>query len=187
MASRIDLLDRVLAERSLADFVRQAWFVLEPKTAFLGNWHIDLLAEYLEAVAHGDITRLIINIPPRYGKSLLATIFLPCWVWLRNPAERFMFASYSAALSTKHSVDRRALIQSPWYQSHWSGVVKLAGDSNSKTEFANTQRGHMIATSVGASATGRGGNFLLVDDLINPQQANSDVEREVINAPVAWW
>jgi predicted phage terminase large subunit-like protein len=178
MASRIDLLDRVLAERSLADFVRQAWFVLEPKTTFLGSWHIDLLAEYLEAVAHGDITRLIVNIPPRYGKSLLATIFLPCWVWLRNPAERFMFASYSAALSTKHSVDRRALIQSPWYQSHWSGVVKLAGDSNSKTEFANTQRGHMIATSVGASATGRGGNFLLVDDLINPHQANSDVERE---------
>jgi predicted phage terminase large subunit-like protein len=178
MASRIDLLDRVLAERSFADFVRQAWFVLEPKTPFLGNWHIDLLAEYLEAVADGEITRLIINIPPRYGKSLLATIFLPCWVWQRNPAERFMFASYSAALSTKHSVDRRALIQSPWYQSRWGSIVKLADDLNQKTEFANTQRGHMIATSVGASATGRGGNFLLVDDLINPQQANSDIERE---------
>src|SRR5712692_5753329 len=140
MASRIDLLNQALAERSLADFVRQAWFVLEPKTAFLGNWHIDLLAEYLEAVAHGHITRLIINIPPRYGKSLLATIFLPCWVWLRNPAERFMFASYSAALSTKHSVDRRTLIQSQWYQRRWSGVVKLADDSNLKTEFSNTAR-----------------------------------------------
>jgi len=178
VASRIDLLDRVLAERSFADFVRQAWFVLEPKTLFLSNWHIDLLAEYLEAIANGDILRLIINEPPRSGKSLLATIFLPCWVWLRNAAERFMFASYSSILSTKHSVDRRALIQSLWYQSQWSGVVKLAGDSNLKTEFGNTQRGHMIATSVGASATGRGGNFLLADDLINPQQANSDVERE---------
>jgi hypothetical protein len=112
MARRIDLLDRVLAERSFAEFVRQAWVVLEPKTPFLGNWHIDLLAEYLEAVAAGDITRFIINVPPRSGKSLLATIFLPCWVWLRNPAERFMFASYSASLSTKHSVDRRTLIQS---------------------------------------------------------------------------
>jgi hypothetical protein len=69
MASRIDLLDRVLAERSFADFVRQAWCVLEPKTPFLGNWHIDLLAEYLEAVADGDITRLIINIPPATAKA----------------------------------------------------------------------------------------------------------------------
>lgn len=178
MARRIDVLDRELAERSLADFVRQAWVVLEPKTPFLDNWHVALLAEYLEAVAGGGITRLIINVPPRSGKSLLATIFLPCWIWLRNPDERFMFASYSAALSTKHSVDRRALIQSPWYQSNWSGVVKLADDSNLKTEFTNTARGHQIATSVGASATGRGGNFLLADDLINPEQANSDAERK---------
>jgi predicted phage terminase large subunit-like protein len=178
MARRIDLLDRMLAERSFADFVRQAWVVLEPKTQFLDNWHIALLAEHLEAVADGTITRLIVNVPPRSGKSLLATIFLPCWVWLRNPAERFMFASYSAVLSTKHSVDRRTLIQSQWYQSRWSGVVKLADDSNLKTEFSNTARGHQIATSVGASATGRGGNFLLADDLINPDQANSDTERK---------
>src|SRR5271155_4759256 len=115
MVNRIDLLDRALAERSFAEFVPQAWRVLEPKTPFLDNWHIALLAEYLEAVAAGGITRLIINVPPRSGKSLLATIFLPCWVWRRSPAERFMFASYSAALATKHSVDRRALLQSPWY------------------------------------------------------------------------
>ena len=112
MTNRLHLLDRALAERSLAEFVRQAWGVLEPKP-FQDNWHIDLLIEYLEAIADGDITRLIINVPPRSGKSLLATIFLPCWVWLHNPAERFMFASYSSILSTKHSVDRRTLIQSP--------------------------------------------------------------------------
>jgi predicted phage terminase large subunit-like protein len=184
MASRIYLLDRVLAERSFADFVRQAWAELEPRTRFLDNWHIALLAEHLEAVADGGITRLIVNVPPRSGKSLLATIFLPCWVWLHNPAERFMFASYSAVLSTKHSVDRRALIQSPWYQRRWSSVVKLADDSNLKTEFSNTARGHQIATSVGASATGRGGNFLLADDLINPEQANSDAERK---AAIRWF
>jgi predicted phage terminase large subunit-like protein len=184
MAIRIDLLDRTLAERSLADFVKQAWQVLEPRTAFQDNWHISLLSEYLEALAAGDIIRLIINVPPRSGKSLLATIFLPCWVWLHNPAERFMFASYSAALSIKHSLDRRTLIKSRWYQSRWAGIVKLADDLNLKTEFANIQRGHMIATSVGASATGRGGNFLLADDLINPQQANSDLERE---AAIRWF
>jgi len=177
LAIRFDLLDRNLAERSLPDFVRQAWPVLEPKTPFLSNWHIDMLAECLEAVADGDINRLLVSIAPRSGKSLLASIFLPCWLWVRDPAERFMFASYSATLATKHSVDRRALIQSPWYQRRWGGIVKLADDSNLKTEFSNTARGHMIATSVGASATGRGGNFLICDDLINPDQANSDALR----------
>jgi predicted phage terminase large subunit-like protein len=129
-------------------------------------------------VSKSEVTRLIVNVPPRSGKSLLATIFFPCWVWLRNPAERFMFASYSSTLSTKHSIDRRAVLRSRWYQRNWGDIVKFADDLNQKNGFANTQRGEMIATSVGASATGRGGNFLLADDLINPQQANSDLERE---------
>jgi predicted phage terminase large subunit-like protein len=168
----------VLAERSLADFVRQAWPILEPKTRFEDNWHIDFIAEHLEAVAVGDITRLIINVPPRSGKSLLASIFFPCWRWIHNPAERFMFASYSSILSNRHSIDRRTVLTSPWYQRNWGHLFKFAYDLNKKGDFANTKRGHMIATSVGGSATGRGGNFLLVDDLINPDQANSDVERE---------
>ncbi len=184
MASRIDLLDRALAERSLADFVRQAWPVLEPKTPYLENWHHELLVETLEAVAAGEIARAIINVPPRFGKSLLASIFFPVWVWLRDPRERFLFASYSAPLANKHSVDRRALIQSPWFQARWGSIVKLADDGNQKTEFTNTARGHMIATSVGASATGRGGNFLVCDDLINPHQAASDAER---SSAIRWF
>jgi len=177
MASRLDLIDRKLAERSLADFVRQAWPVLEPKTSYLENWHHQLLIEALEEVAAGKIRRLIINVPPRSGKSLLASIFFPVWIWLGNPAERFLFASYSSVLATKHSLDRRALIQSDWFRRHWSFAVRLSNESNLKTEFMNSARGHMIATSVGASATGRGGNFLIADDLINPEQANSDALR----------
>ena len=84
MASRIDLLDRVLAERSLADFVRQAWPVLEPKTPYLENWHHGLLIEALEAVAAGELRSLLINIQPRFGKSLLASFFA-AWVWQNEP------------------------------------------------------------------------------------------------------
>ena len=59
------------ARRSLRGFVEQAWPILEPTTPFLPNWHIDLICEYLEAVTAGDLTQLVINIPPRYMKSLL--------------------------------------------------------------------------------------------------------------------
>jgi hypothetical protein len=75
-----EALEKDLAEGSLSDFVRQAWPILEPGNQYLPNWHIDLICEYLEAVVKGDIRRLIINIPPRYGKSLLVSVMWPCWV-----------------------------------------------------------------------------------------------------------
>ena len=164
--------------------MRQAWPVLEPKTPYRETWHHGLLAEALEAVFAGELLRLIINIQPRFGKSLWTSIFFPAWIWLQKPEERFLFASYSSQLATKHSVDRRALIQSQWYQSRWGSIVTLAEDANQKSEFTNTARGHMIATSVGASATGRGGSYLVCDDLINPTQTSSDAER---SSSIRWF
>src|SRR5216683_2854247 len=67
LALQDELLTRY-AERSFRAYVEQAWPVLEPTTPFLGNWHIDLIAEHLEAVTAGEMTRLLINLPPRYMK-----------------------------------------------------------------------------------------------------------------------
>ena len=112
-----ELIERSLAQDSFAEFVRQAWHIVEPATPLVWNWHLDVLCEYLEATAADDgITRLIVNIPPRSGKSLLASVLWPAWVWIRRPSTRWLFASYSAGLSGKHSVDRRAVLTSPWYQ-----------------------------------------------------------------------
>ena len=169
------LIDRSLAENSLAEFAKQSWPIIEPATALLWNWHLDLICEHLEQVALGKITRLIVNVPPRSMKSLLISIFFMCWMWATKPWTRFLCASYSAQLALKHSRDRRALLTSPWYQRNWN--LQLAEDSNTQAGFTNANRGHMIASSVGASVTGRGGDILIVDDLINPEQANSEAER----------
>jgi hypothetical protein len=172
----LGLIDRSLAQGSFADFVRQAWPIVEPATPLIWNWHLDVLAEYLEAVAADDgIKRLIVNIPPRSGKSLLASVLWPAWVWAKSPATRWLFASYSVGLSGKHSSDRRTVITSPWYQRRWP--VHLLDDQNQKTEFVNTARGHMLATSLGGTATGKGGDFLVADDLQNPEMAESTAER----------
>jgi hypothetical protein len=61
--------DRVVLSNSLRVYIRHAWHVVEPSTVYLENWHIDLIAEYLEAVTAGHIKRLLINMPPRYAKS----------------------------------------------------------------------------------------------------------------------
>ena len=70
---------REQAERNLPEFIRQAWPVIEPGTTFIDNWHIDCIGEYLEAVNRGQITRLIVNMPPRHMKSLEITVCYPAY------------------------------------------------------------------------------------------------------------
>jgi predicted phage terminase large subunit-like protein len=167
-----------LASRSLPDFIRQAWPVIEPGTEYLHNWHIDAICEHLAAVDAGEITRLLINIPPRYMKSICVSVMWPTWSWIRNPASRWMFASYSQNLSTKHSVDRRTIIESDWYRRAWGERVQLTGDQNVKTEYMNTERGVMFATSIDGTATGKGGNRLVLDDPHDAKGVESDVRLE---------
>ena len=124
--------DRIVLRNDLRLYIREAWHVVEPSTVYLENWHIDLIAEYLEAVTAGQIKRLLINMPPRYAKSTCVSIMWPTWVWAREPfpgkphnlalegpATRWIFASYADELRTKHSLDRRKLLQSDWYRERW--------------------------------------------------------------------
>lgn len=167
---------------SLSSFVRHAWRVLEPGTHYLHNWHIDLIAEYLELFYVRKLRRVIFNVPPRFMKSSLVTIMGPVWDWIYRPTDRFMFASYAQELAYKHSVDRRTLIRSPWFQEHYGHIFSLARDQDEKREFSNSRRGHMIATSMLGQATGKGGDFIVVDDPQNPEKARSDTLRERINS-----
>ena len=77
--------DRIYLRNNLRLYIREAWHVVEPSTVYLENWHIDLIAEYLEAVTAGQIKRLLINMPPRYAKSTCVSIMWPTWVWAREP------------------------------------------------------------------------------------------------------
>ena len=97
--------------------------MLEPTTPFLPNWHIDLVCEHLEAITAGETTRLLINLPPRYMKSLLVSVFWPVWEWISSPSRRWICVSYSDSLSLKLSLDRRTLVQSDWYQARWAAIL----------------------------------------------------------------
>ncbi|MFD1381473.1 hypothetical protein [Fodinicurvata halophila] len=74
-------LDRLEAAGSLSAFIELAWPVLEPGRRYRGNWHIDALCRHLEAVSRGEITRLLINVPPGTMKSLTVSVFWPAWEW----------------------------------------------------------------------------------------------------------
>lgn len=139
------------------------------------------MADYLAAVTAGEINRLIINIPPRYMKSISVSVMWPVWTWTTKPTMRFMFSSYAQSLATKHSVDRREIIQSAWFQDRWRGKFAMASDQNVKTEFMNDKRGVMIATSFKGTATGKGGDVIVIDDPLDPESAHSVVERQRVN------
>jgi predicted phage terminase large subunit-like protein len=159
--------------------------VIEPGTPLLWNWHLDLICEHLEAVTYGECQSLAINIPPRYMKSILVTVMWPCWEWAVAPSKRYLFASYAGELSTSHSLSRRRILESEWYrrgvEHYWGEPWELADDANLKTRYQNTAQGHMIATSVGGSATGEGGDRVVIDDPLKPTEAVSEAQRATAN------
>ena len=191
MASPIILLDAVRkeklkrqAEHSLIEFTKQAWGIIEPGTPYIGNWHLDVISEHLMAITRGEIRNLLINIPPRHMKSIQVAVMWPVWVWITNPACRWLFASYSGSLSVRDSLKCRRLMESPWFKENWGDRFTLTGDQNVKTFFENNKSGYRMATSTNAATTGHGGDVIVVDDPHNALEAQSDTMRE---STLEWW
>lgn len=166
------------AERSLSHFIRQAWYVLEPATEYIHGWHIDVIAEHLQAISRGELQNIIINIPPGMMKSLLCSVMWPVWDWIANPHRRFLTASYAQPLATRDALKARRLIQSQWYRDRWGDHFKLTGDQNQKTRYDNNRAGFRVALSVGGSVTGERGDVRILDDPHSADGIKSDAMRE---------
>jgi len=127
-------------------------------------------------VMHGETKRLIITMPPRYLKSICASVAFPAWVLDHDPTQQIICVSYAQDLATKHGNDCRAVMTSPWYDRVFPGT-KIDPSKNTETEFITTERGLRLATSVGGVLTGRGGNIIIVDDPTKPSDGMSEVAR----------
>jgi hypothetical protein len=176
-------LRKAAAELDLYEFLKQAWSSFDP-APFVDTFVLQAVAEHLEAIATGSISRLIINVPPRTSKTSMTNVAFPAWVWAQpesrwshwmGPKVQFLTASYSSNLILRDANRCRRLIQSQWYQNNWGDRVQLVKDQNAKGRFDNTHGGTRFSTSVGATLTGEGGNIIILDDPNNAQDANSDV------------
>lgn len=177
-------IDTAILKASLRDFIPAAWHIVEPGTPYVHGWHIDAIAEHLEAATKGEIRNLIINIPPRHMKSLLACVFWFCWVWTTKPETRWLFSSYGENLAIRDSLKCRRIIESPWYRGLFGDVFRLTSDQNQKSRFENDKTGYRLASSVGGGATGEGGDVILVDDPLKALDSHSAAERERV---ISWW
>ena len=175
-------------EESLHEFFLQAWHVLEPGTPLIDSWHYELITSHLELITRGEFRKrypeklgVVINVPPRTGKSTLVSVCWPAWSWIDRPSLRFLCASYSDQLATEHSMARRNLVTSRWYQSRWGDRFMLSGDRNRVNDFGNDRLGFMIGTSVGGTATGLGGDVCVADDLLSQDDAFSEAQKGATN------
>lgn len=177
-------------EKSFSFFFRWAWDIIEKEEPLRWNWHYDILCNELQNQAERIHRKepkeydLLINVPPRSGKSRLCTVLFMAWCWIRFPDQKFVCWSYSESLSMDHAVDSRSVIQSNEYQEWWSEKFSMAIDQNAKTNYRNNKGGHRISTSVGGRGTGSGGNYNIVDDPINAMDGDSAAVRLKV---IKWW
>jgi phage terminase large subunit-like protein len=178
-----ELAEKEYAEHSFYNFVERAWKHIEGKD-FISGWHVRAMTEHLEALHKLEIRNLIINLPPRCGKSLITGVCYPAYLWIKDPSLRFLYSSYAQTLSAKDSVACRRLILSPWYQKLWGSKFSLMRDVNNKLRFDNNHNGYRIASSVGGSNTGLGGDLIISDDANSVTDVESEVTRVAVND---WW
>lgn len=173
-------------ESSFIDFFAAAWHEIDPAPLQL-NWHHEAIAEHLEAVAYGQIRKLLINIPPRHTKTLLASVAFPAWLWCQEPDEdypligphaKFLCLSYSDQLAMDNATMARRLVNSQWYRSRWGHRIQITSDQDAKNKFDTVQGGTRISASFGGSVLGRGGDIRIIDDPHKADEAESEVIRE---------
>ena len=166
-------LDQESARRSLSEFCKMAWHVLEPATPIKWGWALDAMCEHLEAVHNGQIKRLLMNVPPGMMKSLLTGVFFPAWEWGAggNPSLRYLTTAHKEDLAIRDNLKCRRLISSDWYQERWS--VELCGDQNAKKKFENTATGFRESMAF-RSLTGSRGDRIIIDDPLSVDDAFSE-------------
>lgn len=184
LAKQYTMVQAESMRRDFRLFNKNAWKITEPGVPFVNGIHIDAICDHLTYVSLGDIDDLVINVPPRHSKSTTTAVSWPAWEWSWHPSTQWLFASYAQGLSIRDSIKCRRLINSHWYRERYADVYSLAGDLNKVMRFDTTANGYRLATSVGGSATGEGGDRIVVDDAHNMMEIESDKVREGV---VSWW
>src|SRR5437870_9445998 len=169
----------VILRSDLGYFAERCVGELNPQAVFLPNWHIEVIAAKLAAVREGKIRRLIINLPPRHLKSLLASIAFPAWCLGHDPSAQILCVSYAQDLADKLARDCRSIMMSRWYRQIFR--TRLAPHRQAVQEFITTRQGYRLATSTGGVLTGRGADIILCDDPPKPDEALSNARRDATN------
>jgi predicted phage terminase large subunit-like protein len=166
--------------QDLCAFIERCFYELNATTRFLPNWHIEVVAAALEACRRGEIDRLIINQPPRSLKSHCTSVAFVAFLLGHDPTTKIICASYGLDLANKHAMDCRTILTSTWYQDLFPHT-RLSSERQALQEFVTTRQGSRLSTCVGSALTGRGADYIIIDDPLKPEEALSDTQRKAVN------
>jgi predicted phage terminase large subunit-like protein len=162
------------ARRSLLSFTEYT------NPAYVSANHHRLIAEKLEAVERGEIDRLMIFMPPRHGKSELASKRFPAWCLGRDPKRQIIAASYNSDLASDFGRNVRNIVAEPEFGQVFKNVG-LAPDSQAANRMNTNHGGTYVAAGVGTAVTGRGADIALIDDPFKDrEEADSERRRDVV-------
>lgn len=160
-------------------FVHRSFIELNPGSTLLHAPYIELIVDRLEQCRHGKIRRLVINLPPRNLKSHCASISFVAWLLGHQPTAQVICASYGQDLADKLALDCRKVMTARWYQELFD--TRLSPDRRKTDDFMTTQEGSRMSTSVGGVLTGRGADFIIIDDPLKPDDGLSESQRTAVN------
>jgi predicted phage terminase large subunit-like protein len=169
-----------ILRNDLMTFAERCFAELNPQTKFLRASYLQIIASKLEECRQGKCKRLIINLPPRSLKSILASVAFPAYLLGRDPSLQIITASYGQDLADKLARDSRNLMESPFYRRIFPGTL-LSPQKRSVNEFLTTKNGFRMSTSVGGVLTGRGADIIIIDDPLKPDEALSESRRKAVN------
>jgi hypothetical protein len=174
----IDRARNEICRLSFVSFIEAVFNLFNPGRHFYINWYIQAIAYHLEQVRLGRIKRLIINLPPRFLKSLISSIAFPAFVLGHDPTRRLLVISYGLDLSDKFAYDSHRLVSSDLYRGIFPGTRFLR---NAASQILTTRQGERFGTSIDGSLTGLGGDIIIIDDPLKQADAESDSKREHVN------
>jgi predicted phage terminase large subunit-like protein len=175
-------------KRNFYKFVQEFWDINIAEVP-VWNWHIKALCEELQPIVERIARRetkvedVICNVPPGTTKSTIFTQMLPAWAWTIDPTLRILATSYSESLAKDHATYSRNIIRSDKYQKYFPNI-KLSPDKDTKTDYTNTLNGQRVAAGIGGTITGKHFHLIIIDDPLNPKEANSEAECNNANAIV---
>lgn len=172
-----------LCRQKFAAFAARAFREVNPGVPLDWSWHLDCVADHLQALYDDKLpdgkTRLCINVPPRTLKSYLASIAFPAWVLGKEAHKKFITTSFNATLAKEMAQKCRILLESDWYMQLFPNT-RIDSRQNEKHNMWTTERGMYYSSAI-MSVTGRGTDFFVLDDPVNPKEAMSDTIRTDTN------
>jgi predicted phage terminase large subunit-like protein len=178
---------RAICKESFFEFVKEFWSTVVAEDP-VWNWHIEYLCDecqvLCERIFKGEPKAydLLVNIAPGTTKSMIMSIMLPAWCFTRMPSFRFIGASYSYPLAMDLSTKCRDIVESEKYKECFP-YVEIREDQNTKGYFKTSQKGFRYAVGVNGAITGVHSHLTVIDDPLNPQQAQSEKD---INSANHW-